>query len=138
MGETFVIEENAYNKLAAHVENTYPDEACGILIGSIQDNRIYDIHEIVNREKDKKKSFFSISPMDICKFEKEQKEIIGFYHSHPDKMAILSSLDKEYMMPYVLNLVFSVTKNGVFDMRAYKKEGFEITEVIEKSVLVHI
>ena len=42
------------------------------------------------------------------------------------------------MMPYVLNLVFSVTKNGVFDMRAYKKEGFEITEVIEKSVLVHI
>ena len=138
MSGTFVIEDDAYNKLAEHIENTYPNEACGILIGNLHDNRIYDIKEATNRENDKKESFFSMNPLDVYRVEKERKEIIGFYHSHPNKTAILSTLDKEHLVPGVLNLVFSVTKNGVVDMRAYRREKPETTDVKEERVLVHI
>ena len=138
MSERFVLEDTAFNKLAEHIENTYPDEACGILLGSADYNRIYDIKEATNREVNNKQSFFSINPLDIYKLEQAHKEVVGFYHSHPNKSSILSSADKEYMVPGLLNLVFSVTKNGVVDMKGYKKMSTESSDVMEEQVLVHI
>lgn len=138
MGGTFVIEDDAYHKLAEHIENTFPNEACGILVGNIDEKRICDICETCNLECDRRQSKFSIDPLDIYKLEKANKEVVGFYHSHPNNTAVLSALDKEHLVPGVLNLVFAVTKNGVVDMRAYKKEKPEAVEVNEENVLVHI
>ena len=138
MGGTFVIEDDAYHKLAEHIENTFPNEACGILVGNIGEKRICDICETCNLECDRRQSNFSIDPLDIYKLEKANKEVIGFYHSHPNKTTNLSAKDKEYLVPGVLNLVFAVTKNGLVDMKAYKKERPEVNEVTEEQVLVHI
>ena len=138
MGERFVLEDTAYGKLAEHIENTYPEEACGILIGNIDEKRIYDISETFNLESDRPQTNFSIDPLEIYRLEKDNKEVVGFYHSHPNKTTNLSTKDKEHLVPGVLNLIFSVTKNGVVDMKAYIKEKPEATEVIEEQVLVHI
>ena len=101
------------NKLIDSCEKAYPYEVCGVLLGN--KDRISDIRILENLEEKKKaRVFFSISPLEIYKQEKEAEkealELIGFYHSHPDYEAFPSVEDAEHMIPGMVNLIVSLTK----------------------------
>jgi proteasome lid subunit RPN8/RPN11 len=111
----------------------YPDEGCGMLLG--RDNRIEKIKPAENLVTDKYgRIYFKMDPLMIykeeCEAQKEGLEVIGFYHSHPDKRAIPSKTDEEYMIPGMLYIIVSVSLNGVREIKAYYRNAADekITE----------
>lgn len=70
--------------------------------------------------------YFEIDPLELYRIEqlagKEGMEILGIFHSHPDKPARPSSEDVKYMIPGMLYLIAAGTKDGMTDIRGYVKD----------------
>ena len=70
-----------------------------------------------------------------CGYSRVQKEtedstsgIIGFYHSHPDKEAVLSMADKRGMIPGQLYVLVSVCSSGCRNITAWCRTDETIKE----------
>lgn len=110
--------------MAEHIMQVYPKEGCGILLG--RDNRIEKIKPSENLVRDEAgRTYFKMDPLTIykeeCEAQKEGLEVIGFYHSHPDKKAIHSKSDEEYMIPEMLYIIVSVYSGEIADIKGYIK-----------------
>lgn len=72
------------------------------------------------------RAYFEVDPLELYRAErlaeKEGLEIVGIYHSHPDKPAILSKEDVNYMIPGILYLVAAGTGDGIADIRGYVRD----------------
>ena len=108
-------------------KGAYPQECCGILIGKMGDTiTISDIREATNRiPGEQTKRHFEIDPLFLYQVEREIEEsdleVVGFYHSHPDCKAVPSEQDLEYMIPGLVYVILSVTKDGVVDIQYFQK-----------------
>ena len=116
--------DNSEQKLARHLMQVYPNEGCGILLG--RDVRIEKIKPAENLITDENgRTHFKMDPLTIykeeCEAQKEGLEVIGFYHSHPDKKAIPSKSDEEYMIPEMLYIIVSVYSGEIADIKGYIK-----------------
>ena len=126
--EAVVLPEELIRRLRSHAGEIYPEECCGLLFGSVTDAGIIVVTEDVRIENrdDWKERHYGIDPLELLAFEKEQKEkeneILGSYHSHPDHPAIPSEEDIREMIPEMLYLILSVSKENFGRMRAWRKE----------------
>jgi proteasome lid subunit RPN8/RPN11 len=124
-------------------ENAYPNECCGILLGAISDDDkrlVENIFPITNaREQAEQYHRFEIEPEDLLRAEKEAKaqnrETLGFYHSHPDHPAQPSEYDRNNAFPFYSYIIVSVEKKKATDLTSWRlsgdrKEFFE--EVVEE------
>ena len=111
----------------------YPGECCGILLGKTAANsdeiEILETREAPNQIQGVQKSaHFRVDPLFLYQVEREiegsEVEVIGFYHSHPDCAAVPSDEDYENMVPGLIYVILSVTKDGVKDIRSYKNDFF--------------
>ncbi len=88
-----------YDSIRAHGEETYPNECCGALLGESTPEgwRVTKAIRAGNTRTDSAHNRYSISPLELVRIEREarrqQLEIAGFYHSHPDHPAQWSSTD---------------------------------------------
>ena len=107
----------------------YPKECCGILLGEISENgerRIKMIRPATNSAPQNRQgeSFF-ITAEELMREEilsdQMGMEIIGFYHSHPDERAEISSKDQTYMIPGLSYPVFSVYRGCVTEIKSFEK-----------------
>lgn len=117
------------DRITAYASGTYPLECCGMLLGKTDSSGrviISDIRNVQNRAKSFAGAYFEIDPLKVYQAEQECKEkgtdIVGFYHSHPDKMAILSEKDKKGMVPGMLYMILSVTGLGCIETNAFVLE----------------
>ena len=107
----------------------YPCECCGILLGKAGENGEVEVHETreaPNLVQGKQRStHFEVDPLFLYQVEREIKgfdlEVVGFYHSHPDCAAIPSDEDYKNMVPGLIYVILSITKDGVEDTRSYRK-----------------
>ncbi len=113
-----IISENTKQKIIKHADLSYPNECCGILFGNRKNNDtliLTDVKETENNLDSGKE--FEINPLEVYRAEKEYKEknleLIGFYHSHPDKRAVLSEKDKRNMISGMVYIIVSVNGSGV-------------------------
>ena len=127
-GLEYIVADSLCKQLERSVEEKYPAEACGILLGK----RFEDIIVITNciflennTAASMQDSHFSIDPLKLYEYEKtcadDGNEIIGFYHSHPDAKAFLSHEDKKYMIPEQLYLIFEVKDGKTLHRNVWKK-----------------
>ena len=56
------------------------------------------------------------------KSEEKGYRILGFYHSHPDCPAKMSSEDSEYMIPNMLYVIASINNGKCGEIRGYVKD----------------
>ncbi len=89
-----------YAALRHHVEETYPHECCGVLLGQIDDNGARVVTSIAragNTRTDSPQNRYHIDPKELIRIQREGRargeDIIGFYHSHPDHPAQWSQTD---------------------------------------------
>ena len=127
MTDTVSISKRTYAAIMLQLKNAYPYEGCGILLGNKQSGMIEDIGSIDNSaEEDRKTSRYLIDPIGLYKLENGAESrgmtVAGFYHSHPDKAAILSKEDKQYMIPGLIYIVVSTGRYGVGEIKAYMKD----------------
>jgi proteasome lid subunit RPN8/RPN11 len=137
----------------AHTEDIYPEEACGILIGKIE-NGSKNVIEVVptNNAWEKpeldfgtditdtigktKHSRYTIAPQDIFQAQKRarnlQLDIIGFFHSHPDYPAIPSDCDRSQAWEIYSYPIVSVVQGKVSDLQSWvlDREGvFQLEQI---------
>jgi proteasome lid subunit RPN8/RPN11 len=83
----------------------YPNECCGILIGSEKLRKVDRIVPMANAfDPQERYHRFSIDPLLLASTEEsaaaEGKAVIGFYHSHPDHPARPSEYDRTHVPPW--------------------------------------
>jgi proteasome lid subunit RPN8/RPN11 len=118
--------EKTTKQIILAAQKAYPQECCGILIGKIDGAiTVCDIREATNQATGEQiQRHFEIDPLFLYQVEREIEgsdlEIVGFYHSHPDCKAILSEQDRRHMIPGLVYVILSVTKDGVADIQYFQ------------------
>lgn len=114
-----VFQDDVMQKIYFHAQSEYPRECCGILLGrQLDGRRVADRMIPVRNMADERQSgvHFLINPLEIVKVEllaeREKREIVGFYHSHPDYDAAASKEDILHMIAGYSYPIISV-KNGI-------------------------
>jgi proteasome lid subunit RPN8/RPN11 len=135
-----------------HAETIYPEECCGILLGTLarntdNDKIIIEVIPTINTWEGSideisrtKHSRYIIPPQEILQAQKRaediQLEIIGFFHSHPDTVAVPSECDREkawevYSYPIISVIqgkVKSIASWTLDDNRIFQPEEINLTE----------
>ena len=127
--------------LRSHALSEYPKECCGIILGSRTD-RQKEAHKIVRTENtaDSKQAavHFRIDPLAVLEAElsaeREQLEIIGFYHSHPDHAAVPSEQDITGMIAGCSYLIISVRDGECTDIRSFERLSQTETNIKEEII----
>lgn len=104
-------------RVRAHSEETYPEECCGFLFGSREDERVIVVDDLATpnvAEPTERTRRFVIEPkvlLDVMRDSREGgREVVGFYHSHPNHPAELSPTDLTFaaLWPRTLWLIVPV------------------------------
>ncbi|HUI64116.1 MAG TPA: M67 family metallopeptidase [Bacteroidota bacterium] len=104
----------ALHKIKVHSMEAYPEECCGILLGSENkgSKEVLDVLRIDNAKGENRTRRFLITPADYrraeAEAEAERLEVIGFYHSHPDHPAMPSQFDLDHAWPSCSYVIASV------------------------------
>lgn len=101
----------------------YPAEACGIILGKVQDN-VFVARELRSaRNLSDDPIRFILDPRDFMRIQEEADksglEIIGIYHTHPEHPPIASQYDLEAAIEGLVYVIMSVWKDGLGDAKAY-------------------
>lgn len=115
-------------QIRRHGEADYPHECCGLLIGSFEPSGgkvALEIFPISNaREETAKRNRFLIAPEDLMRGEKHaranRRDVVGFYHSHPDHEAVPSAFDLEHAWPVYSYIIVSVRDGRSEDLFSYE------------------
>jgi proteasome lid subunit RPN8/RPN11 len=112
-----ILKTDQFNNILRHGEADYPYECCGLLIGHFEDGKkiVLETFPISNaREEEAKRNRFLITPEEFSRGEKharkENLDVVGFYHSHPDHPARPSQFDFEHAWPLYSYVIVSVVK----------------------------
>lgn len=125
-----VVSEEQLGAMRAHGERDYPYECCGLMLGRFADGRkqVVEIYPISNaREEAAKRNRFLIRPEELMRGEKYAREkgldVVGFYHSHPDDVAVPSQYDLEHAWPTYSYIVMAVQQGRAADLRSWEMES---------------
>ena len=130
-------------QIETHAQQTYPEECCGLLLGTItrDHQRVIEVRETDNdwtptmiegvehlsssdHQSLSRKNRFSIAPYVLLQVQKEIRDrnlnIIGIYHSHPDHPAIPSAFDREIAWPDYSYIIASLIQGKVTAIKSWK------------------
>ena len=106
----------------------YPHEVCGALLG-LRAERGFDVRRLLagaNIHADPR-SGFELHPTAVVRAHREARsagqELIGFFHSHPDRPALPSWADAQAAWDGSLQLITEVWGLGRTRTRAYLTQG---------------
>ena len=109
--------------IRAHGVDAYPDECCGVLLGSA-DEGVASTLRLDNSTDLERRRRFLIGPDDYRRAESRAAqlgvEIVGFYHSHPDHPAEPSAFDLAHAWPNLSYLIVSVRRGTPRELRSWR------------------
>ena len=115
------------SRIFEQMEDTYPNEGGGFLLGELEDNCavILDIIQVDNVfEEEEQYHRYAMTPQDWMRLEDEADDrglmLVGYYHSHPDSPAVPSEYDREHALPNFLYIITAVEMGRATDMRVWK------------------
>ncbi len=133
------IESEQLQKISKHLEEAYPAEGCGVLMGVFAGGRrtVERVEPVGNENIRLAARRYLISADEIRntgrRAESEGLEILGFYHSHPDVEAIPSDFDRRHAWPWYSYLIVSVREGRRRDERCWRlkedRTGFDEEEL---------
>ena len=94
------ISRGLIDQILGHARSGYPFEVCGVLLGhnGAAARRVDRVVPAVNREREAPRVRYEIAPEDLVRIQREGRdegrEILGYYHSHPDHPARPSETDR--------------------------------------------
>ena len=104
---------------------SYPHEACGALVGAGDDIALS--FPLPNRDALAPEVGFAVDPKDYLRVEAEAEarglSLLGFWHSHPDGLALPSATDRAYAWEGLLTVIVSVTHGTPEEISAWRLDG---------------
>lgn len=112
------ISPSDYDAIRRHGEETYPNEGCGILIGTIQGpTRTVRSTIRCNNISGSAQTRYDIDPRELIRAQREAHvrglDVVGFYHSHPDHPARWSPTDLKQAHWIGCSYVITAIDNGI-------------------------
>ena len=139
------LNEQIYDAIRRHGEETYPYECCGVLLGRFGDgsNEVEEAVRAGNIRTDSAHNRYQIAAQELVKIQRQGRErgldIVGFYHSHPDHPAQWSKTDLaeahwigcSYVITAVAKGVAQATNSFLLtgtgeDDKAFENEAVEV------------
>ena len=122
------ISRQLLNQIHKHLESGYPNEACGVMLGSKG-----VVTEVVSADNERTnapgsgaesaKNRYLIDPLAYLKIERAADQrglaVLGIYHSHPDVAARPSQFDLDHAWPNLSYLIVSVAKGRAVESNAW-------------------
>jgi proteasome lid subunit RPN8/RPN11 len=133
------IERGPWAAMVAHARETYPNECCGAMLGTIGDETkvVREVMPLENAYAGAQAARYELRPEDLLAADKAARarnlELIGIYHSHPDCDAYFSSTDLKNSCPWYSFVVLSIRK-GEFDHANSWLPNFEQTEAAKEEL----
>ncbi|MDO8632809.1 MAG: M67 family metallopeptidase [Phycisphaerales bacterium] len=123
-----VIDPTLLDTLVAHAERDYPEECCGILVGVRRGlDRI--IHRAVpsnNITEGDRRRNYQVDWEMLLRTQRQaradQREIIGFYHSHPDGSAQPSQRDLDHAWSDCSYLILAMFAGRYVDSASWRTD----------------
>ncbi len=120
-------------------ERAYPNEGCGIFLGSFDDEiEVVEVRAATNlretgenanvpTERDDRehsaRDRYIMDPKDILRAEKDARqrgiEVVGFWHTHPDHAAHPSQYDAEHAWPEYVYVIMAIDSGKQVDVNAF-------------------
>jgi len=126
------ISDELVGEIRRHAREAYPDECCGFLFaratpGSPDAPRtVVGVQRAPNQFEGERRRRFVIRPEELRAAERAtegtEREVAGFYHSHPDHPARPSTFDEEHAWPWYSYLVVSVSGRDALEVAAFELE----------------
>jgi proteasome lid subunit RPN8/RPN11 len=139
------IDPNPWAAILHHARTQYPAECCGAMLGikelGIREDaakRVTLALPLPNATTGPRETTYQIRPEDLLAATREARarglELIGIYHSHPDRAAAFSQTDLRNSCPWYSFLVLSI-RNGTFHhANAWLPDAAQTTAVPEQLV----
>jgi proteasome lid subunit RPN8/RPN11 len=116
------IHEVLLEQIRVNAEKSYPNECCGLLLGT--SHYIKEIRPVENVSRDSKLRRYLIHPRDLMDAENYGRgigmELMGVYHSHPDHPARPSAFDRETAIPQYIYIIVNVTQSRSGDVTCWR------------------
>ena len=112
-------------RIRNHGQATYPNECCGLLLGTWSDNqkKVTRLRPVENIRDDSPRNRYLIDPAALLAGEKEAQEagldVVGIYHSHPDHPARPSEFDRENAFPFYSYIIVKVAEGVSGDLTSW-------------------
>ena len=95
---TLVLSPAHVRAIEEHAREAYPEECCGFLVGPPgEPKKVDEVRRATNVVESNRARRYVIDPREILATERSTagsgREILGFYHSHPDHPAAPSDFD---------------------------------------------
>ena len=118
-----VVANELIDKINTHVQEAYPEEGAGFLIGD--KGEVKEVLALPNaREDEARHNRFLITPEDYLKAELKADSLglslIGVFHSHPDCPNVPSEYDREWAQPFFSYIITRVDKGKVVSHRSWR------------------
>jgi len=132
---TLNISNRQVERISLHSRESYPVEACGILIGTATDNE-RTVREVwPARNEVSSESSYEIHPETLLHAftyaEQNKLDVVGFYHSHPFWSAEASAIDRTRAnYPGLSYLIYSVP-NG--EMKSFHFDGKQLVNELVRT-----
>ena len=116
---TWTFENQSWDRMVLHTVDSYPSEACGILLCSCEKpQHIQEVYPTENATEENPARRYLVDPKAFLEAHKwaEEKDldICGFYHSHPDHPSAPSEYDRKMAWEGYLYIIISV-RGGALD-----------------------
>jgi len=122
--------------LGALVCAGYPEETCGLLLGTRNGNivEVLDLVQVRNLNRERAQDRYELDPDGYLAADtraREQScEIVGIWHSHPDHPARPSATDRARAWEGWSYVIVSVNRDGVADLRSWRLHEGDFTEEV--------
>ena len=131
------ISKEAFDGMVAHAEAGYPNEVCGVMIGTedevsfhrecknliSEDTVETEFKSSNNLNKDRMRDRFELDPKSYMEADEWARsrglEIVGIYHSHPDHPSKPSETDRQVASPFWGYIIFSINDGNFSDARLW-------------------
>jgi proteasome lid subunit RPN8/RPN11 len=130
------------DRLGKEGASSYPDECCGLLIGRWENGEgrvVEEIRPMENARVDSPANRYLIRPEELLRaireVETQGREVVGFYHSHPDVAAEPSAFDCEHAWPGYGYVIVSVAQGEPQEIRGWALAE-ESREFVEAEVMI--
>lgn len=117
------INRHLVKKIESIAIHQFPEECCGFIWG--HENEVVFAKEVRNASFKDKNESFEISHTDYLFAEefavKNRLSLLGVFHSHPNEPAEPSAEDLKFAMPNFINIIVSVSRQKLTEMRAWQR-----------------
>ena len=120
------ISDRLISQIKRDAEAAYPDECCGFIYGRLSGNSKMSVNVKAEKnsfEQCERYHRFNISADTMLKAElyarKNNLDIVGIYHSHPDCEAIPSEYDRTHALPVYSYIIVSVINGKTSDITSH-------------------